>query len=128
MRSRFEEAKRRVEQTRENDRLDALERAAAERDGGVRVLDLMGADDVEPGLESGDGFFISHNVLATEPWHVSRVDLGERPRVAPATRNRQCEQCGFWFQGTTQSRYCNGPACNRARTAARVARHRAAQR
>jgi hypothetical protein len=82
MRTRFEEAKLRAAQRREDARLDALERREARGDGAtVRVLDIMGADDVEPGLERGDGFFIAHEVVATEPWHESLVRLGERPRV-----------------------------------------------
>lgn len=42
---------------------------------------LMGSEDVEPGLERGDGFYISHEVRVTAPWAESLVRTGARPRV-----------------------------------------------
>ena len=88
--------------------------ARAER---VSLESLMGSEDVEPGLERGDGFFMAHEVRATEPWHVSEVQLDERPRVASAkVRGKRWQR----FHG-------KGTACHRARVAAQVAAHRAAQ-
>ena len=125
-RTRFQEAVRRVAAEREERRLDQVERARVLQEWGttdpgerghIRVLDLIGAD-TEPGLEAGDGFFIAHNVVVTEPWHESQVQRGERPRVQPATRNRTCEHCGFEFQGTTRTRFCQN-ACRQAAYRAR---------
>ena len=108
-----------------------VEEQAEERARGARALpETIGGKWVdngfqewasyEDGLESGDnGYAVLHKVVATVPWQQSLVRLGQRPRVAPATRNRTCEGCGFEFQGTTQSRYCRGEECDRARAVER---------
>ena len=60
------------------DRWDSL---FEDEDGYAIIRSLMGSEDVEPGLERGDGFFIAHEVRVTEKDHVSLVRLDERPRV-----------------------------------------------
>jgi hypothetical protein len=52
-----------------------------EDDGLGNIRALMGSEDVEPGLERGDGYYIAHEVRVTEKDHVSLVRLNERPRV-----------------------------------------------
>lgn len=99
-------------------------RIAATRDDVDEVRTWMGSADVEPGLEAGDGYFISHEVRVTEPWRPSLVRLGERPRVADSTSTKKCQQCRTEFRGINRARYCGLPDCNRARTRARVAAHR----
>lgn len=72
---------------------------------------LMGSEDVEPGLERADGFYIAHEVRATVPWAESLVRKGERPRVQNARTHRKCDHCGEAYVALrSTSLYC-GPKC-----------------
>ena len=107
------------------DKWDALfEEEEAPEQSTVEMM--AGPDGRRQTVEMGDGFLIVREVRVRPKWEPSLVRRGERPRVGASVSAKTCAHCGAPFRGINRARYCGAADCNRSRTAARVAAHRAA--
>jgi len=99
--------------TDNRDKYDALFDADAESD----YRDLMGAADIEPGLERGAGFLIQRTVRASVPWAPSGA------RSGPV--RKPCKRCGSPIIG--RAYYCGSADCKRVRATERKRASRMSQ-